>query len=130
MTKTGLIVAAALMLGGCFAAAAQNAPAPGQEPPPVADKGTTVQEKCIDENDGYTRRGGKPMFVIQLENKCEQRLTCKVYAYVTSARGVVQGRGTIKLAAKSKGAAAKGTFVMPAKKMGGNSQSDRECRVY
>lgn len=130
MTKAGYVLAAALMLGGCFAAAAQNAPDSGQtppkaEPPPVADKGTTVQEKCIDENDGYTRRDGKPTFVIQLENKCGQRLTCNVYAYVTSARGVVQGRGTIKLAAKSKG-----SFTMPAKMMGGNSQSDRECRAY
>jgi len=125
MIKASYVVAAALMLGGCFAAAAQNAPASGQEPPPVADKGITVQEKCIDENDGYTRRGGQPMFVIQLENKCGQRLTCKVFAYVTSARGVVQGRGTIKLAPKSKG-----SFTMPAKMMGGNSQSDRECQVY
>jgi hypothetical protein len=130
MTKTGYVLAAALMLGGCFAAAAQNAPDAGQtppkaEPPPVADKGTTVQENCIVENDGYARRGGKPMFVIQLENKCEQRLVCKVYAYVTSARGVVQGRGTIKLAAKSES-----SFTMPAKMMGGSSQSDRECRPY
>jgi hypothetical protein len=130
MTKARYVVAAALMLGGCFAAAAQNAPDAGQtppkaEPPPVADKGTTVQSKCIDENDGYIRRAGQPMFVIQLENKCEQRLTCKVYAYVTSAHGVSQGRGTIKLAAKSKG-----VFTMPAKAMGGNSQSDRQCRAY
>lgn len=128
MTKAGYVIAAALTLGGCFAAAAQNAP--GQEPPPAADQGTTVQAKCIDENDGWITRNGKPMFIIQLENKCEQRLTCKVYAYVTSARGATQGHGTIKLAAKSKGAAAKGTFVMPAKKIGGSSQSDRECRVY
>ena len=74
MTKAGYVIAAALMLGGCFAAAAQNAP--GQEPPPVADKGITVQAKCIDENDGYITHNGRPMFVIQLENKCEQRLTC------------------------------------------------------
>ena len=54
MTKAGYVIAAALMLGGCFSAAAQNAP--GQEPPPVADNGATVQAKCIDENDGYARR--------------------------------------------------------------------------
>lgn len=126
MTKAGLIVAAAL-LTTTYAFAAD---APGQEPPPVADKGSTAQENCIVENDGYTTRNGKPMFVIQLENKCAQRLVCKVYAYVTSPRGAVQGHGTIRLAAKANGAAPKGSFVMPVKMTRGNSQSDRECRPY
>jgi hypothetical protein len=126
MTKAGLIVAAAL-LSATYAFAED---APGQERPPVADKGSTAQENCIVENDGYTTRNGKPMFVIQLENKCAQRLTCKVYAYVTSPRGAVQGHGTIRLAAKANGAAPKGTFVMPAKMTRGNSQSDRTCQPY
>ena len=126
MTKAGLIVAAAL-LSATYAFAED---APGQERPPVADKGSTAQENCIVENDGYTTRNGKPMFVIQLENKCAQRLTCKVYAYVTSPRGAVQGHGTIRLAAKANGEAPKGTFVMPAKMTRGNSQSDRACQPY
>jgi hypothetical protein len=125
MTKAGLIVAAALL----SATHAFAADASGQEPP-VADKGSTAQENCIVENDGYTTRNGKPMFTIQLENKCAQRLVCKVYAYVTSPRGAVQGHGTIRLAAKADGATPKGTFVMPAKMTRGNSQSDRECRPY
>ncbi len=74
-------------------------------------------------------RGKQPMFVIQLENKCAQRLSCKVFAYVTSAKGAVQGRGTLLLGAKSAGAAAKKSFTMRARMMGGNSQSTRECRV-
>jgi hypothetical protein len=126
MTKAGLIAAAAL-LSATYAFAED---APGKERPPVADKGSTAQENCIVENDGYTTRNGTPMFVIQLENKCAQRLTCKVYAYVTSPRGAVQGHGTIKLAAKANGAAPKGTFVMPAKMTRGNSQSDRACQPY
>lgn len=128
MTKAGYVIAAALMLGGCFAAAAQNAP--GLEPPPAADQGTTAQAKCIEENDGYITRNGRPMFVIQLENKCEQRIQCKVFAYITSAKGAAQGHGVLKLAAKSKGSAAKQSFTMKAKMIGGSSQSARECRSY
>ena len=126
MTKTRLL-AAAFLLAGCFSALAQNAP--GQEPPPVAEKGITAQSSCIDENDGRQMRGKQPMFVIQLTNKCEQRIACKVFAYVTSAKGTAQGRGTITLAAKSRGAAATGSYSFKAKSTNGNSISDRECRA-
>lgn len=126
--STPCLAAAALILCGLTgAAAAQNAPA---EPAPQADAGTTVQEKCLDENDHYSRNGKQPMFVIALENKCEQRLRCRVFAYVTSAKGTALGRGTITVAGKSHGAAAKGSFSMKVKMIGGNSQSTRECRAF
>ena len=125
MTNARYVVAAAVMLGGCFSAAAQNAP----EKPPVADKGTTAQGNCIDENDGYVMKGKRPAFVIQLDNKCEQRIVCKVFANVSSAKGNALGHGTIRLAPKSQGAAAKNTWSMPVKMIGGSSQSARECRA-
>jgi hypothetical protein len=125
MTDTKCLAAAGLLLSTSVVAWAQNA----AEPPPKPDPGTTVQADCIDENDGYVMRGKQPMFVIQLENKCERRLSCKVFAYVTSAKGVAQGHGTLTLAAKSAGAAAKKSFTMRAKMVSGNSQSMRECRV-
>jgi len=129
MTKAAKYLAvAALMLAGCLSATAQNTPATGQEPSPVADAGTTAQANCIDENDHYKMSGKQPMFVIELTNKCEQRITCKVFAYINSARGPAQGRGTIVLAPKSRGAAAKNTYTMKTKMVGGNSISDRECR--
>jgi hypothetical protein len=111
-------------------ATAQNAPAAGQEPPPVADKSTTIQEKCIDEHDEIKFLDKQPVLTIELANKCEQRMACRVYAYVTSAKGVAQGRGSLVLAAKSYGAAAKNTFTMRVKMGGGNSQSTRECHVF
>jgi hypothetical protein len=120
------LAVAALML--CAAPAfAQNAP--GQEPPPQADPGTTGQTNCIDENDHYVTLGKGVGFRIELTNKCEQRLTCKVFAFITSPKGMAQGRGTIVLAPKSRGAAATSSFTMKAKMNGGSSQSARECRV-
>src|SRR5476649_1437771 len=103
------LAVAALML--CAAPAfAQNAP--GQEPPPQADPGTTGQTNCIDENDHYVTLGKGVGFRIELTNKCEQRLTCKVFAFITSPKGMAQGRGTIVLAPKSRGAAATSSFTM------------------
>jgi hypothetical protein len=126
MAKT--LFAAALLLCGSIAAQAQTAPA--QETAPKADAGSTIQANCINEEDHYMTRGKTPMFIITYENKCEQRLTCKVFANVVNARGSTLGRGTIRLAPKSQGAKVKGTFAMKAKMIGGNSMSDRECRVF
>ena len=78
----------------------------------------------------YVRLGKGVGFRVELTNQCEQRITCKVIVYITSAKGPVQGRGTIVLAPKSAGAAAKNSYTMRAKMNGGSSQSARECRVF
>jgi hypothetical protein len=131
MIKAKCVAVAALLLGGFFAAAtAQAQTAPPAEPPPVADAGTTGQLKCIAEEDHYVRLGQGVGFRIELTNKCEQRITCKVFVYITSAKGAAQGRGTIVLAPKSRGAAATNSYTMRAKMNGGSSQSTRECRVF
>ena len=122
---------AGAVLCGIFAAAAmaQNAPASGQIPPPAPKPGETAQDDCVTENDHYKMKGKTPTFTIELENKCEQRLTCKVFVFVTSAKGMAQGRGTLVLAPKSAGAAAKKIYSMKVKMIGGSSQSTRECRA-
>ena len=123
------LAGAALMLCGCLtAASAQNAA--GQEPPPVAEPGTTGQSACIAENDSWIRQGRGIAFAIALTNKCEQRLQCRVFAYVTSAKGAVQGHGTLRLAPASKGQAATQRWSMKVKMSSGSSQSARECRVF
>jgi hypothetical protein len=124
MTK---VLCVAVLLCGFFAAPAFAQST--QEPPPSPEPGITAQSKCIDENDGYVMKGRRPTFVIQLENKCDVRLICKVFANVSSAKGRALGRGTIRLEPKSSGAKAKGTWTMPVKMTGGNSQSTRECRA-
>jgi hypothetical protein len=102
MTQAAKCIAAALILGFAAAAQAQTA-APAGEPAPKAEAGTTAQSKCISEDDNYVRLGKGVGFRIALTNKCEQRITCKVFVYITSAKGPAQGRGTIVLAPKSTG---------------------------
>ena len=125
-----LMAGAALILGGCWAGAAlaQNAPA-AQEPPPVADKGTTSQAQCIADSGGFKQSEEGAAYTVELANKCEQRLQCRVYVYVISAKGPAHGHATLVLAPKSRGAAAKKTYALKVKMLGGMAQSTRECRV-
>jgi hypothetical protein len=131
------LAVAGAVLCGIFAPAAmaQNAPDAGQTPPPPAEAapapepGATPQGNCITENDDYKMSGTTPIFVIALENKCEQRLTCKVYVNVSSAKGSAQGHATMVLGPKSSGAAAKKSYTIKVKMMGGVSQSSRECKA-
>jgi hypothetical protein len=118
---------AAMLCASIAAASAQNAPA---APPPKPDAGTTVQPNCIDENDTFTMVGNRPALVIALANKCEARMSCRVFAYVISAKGPALGRGTLVLAPASHGASAKKSFTMWVKMTAGNSQSTRECHVF
>jgi hypothetical protein len=138
MTKAKILSVAALMLCAFVASApAQNPPAPGQEPPaasgqtppPQAEPGATAQGACIDENDGYEMRDKQPTFVITLKNKCEQKLSCKLYANISSAKGSANGHATLVLGPKSSGAAAKKSYTIKVKMIGGMSQSSRECKA-
>ena len=104
-------------------------PASGQTPPPQAEPGATAQGACITENDGYEMRGNSPTFVITLENKCEQRLKCEIFASISSARGSAKGYTTMVLGPKSSGVAAKKSYAIKVKMVGGMSQSDRACKA-
>ena len=55
MTNAARLLAGVALMLCVVPAFAQNTP--GQEPPPKADPGTTVQAKCIDENDHYKMNG-------------------------------------------------------------------------
>jgi Spy/CpxP family protein refolding chaperone len=125
---------AALLLGASFTAAmAQTAPdagaPPKAEPPPVADKGTTAQYNCIAEGEHYAGQGRHAVYRIELTNKCEQRLRCRVYAYQVSAKGPSQGRTTLILGPKSSGAAASKIYELKVKAVGGLGTWTRECRA-
>ena len=104
---------------------------PAATPPnPVPDAGTTGQAACIDETGDYKARGKSITFVIGLQNNCDKRLKCKIYAYVVGAKGPSSGETTMILGAKSSGAAAKKTYAMRVKAAGGTAQVSRECRVF
>jgi hypothetical protein len=114
-------------------ALAQNAPDAGQappkdEPPPVADKGTTSQLNCVDESNKHMGERHHLSYRIHMTNKCEQRLKCKIFAAAYSSKGVSIGRATLILAAKSKNAPAQ-IYDFKIKGAGGMTSSTRECKA-
>ena len=122
---SGILIAALVLSAGLALARADDAP----EPPPVADKGTTSQLNCIDENNHHMGQGNHLFYRIAMTNKCEQRLKCQIFAYAISSKGPSQGRATLVLAPKSRGAPAQ-IYDFKIKGPGGMTTSSRECRVF
>ena len=85
---------------------------------------------CIGTNGDYQTKGQRISFVITLENKCEQRLKCEVFAYVVGARGPSSGHAVLTLGPKSSGAAAKKSYAMGVKAAGGTAQISRDCKAF
>jgi hypothetical protein len=122
-----------MIAGFTVAGSAQNAPPDGQSqpgPPPVPDPGTTSQLNCIGEDDSYVGSGKAVSYMIRLENKCEKRMRCEVFAYVVQSKGPSSGHAVLTLAPKSEGQTAKKSYPVKVKQVGGLSQVTRECRVF
>ena len=119
----------ALILCGCLTAAASAQNAASKEPSPKPDPGTSTQSECISQKDGYVRLGKGAGFAIELTNRCDQRMKCRIFVYHISSKGPTQESATLILAPNSRGDAATKAYQMKVKQLGGMAQSSRECRV-
>lgn len=97
------------------------------EEPPKATPGWGAQSACLDEQDIFTNDKG-PHFIVTLTNKCEARLTCRVWGYIVTARGPTHGATVMYLAPKSAGAAAAGTYAFRVKIAGGSAEIAHRCK--
>ena len=127
MSPAARILALAALILCATPAFAQTAP--GQESPLVADKGTTAQLNCDDENNRHMGEGNHLFYRIEMTNKCEQHLECAVFAYAVTSKGPSKGRATLVLASISKGAAPQ-IYDFKVKGVGGMTTASRECRVF
>lgn len=75
------------------------------------------------------REGRRIAFTIELTNTCATGIKCRVFAYVTSAKGAKQGGGTITLPPGPKGQETKKSWSMRVKMAGGSAQTARECKA-
>ena len=112
-----LPTAAILIAGSATAATADNAPAP----PPTPNQ-------CVADLGDFKMHGKTPAFVITLENKCERRIRCRVFANITTARDSKRAQTTMTLAPHAQGAKAKQSYVVRVHVMGGMAQMSRTCR--
>ncbi len=119
----------ALLLTLALTTLARAEDAPGQQRPPRPEPGTTGQSACIKQETGWLRDGRRIFMAIALTNRCEARITCRVFAYVTSAKGAAQGHGRLALAPASKGKAATKQWKLRVKMAGGSAQTTRECKA-
>lgn len=94
---------------------------------PKATPGWGPQSACLSEQDIFTNDKG-PHFSMTLTNKCEARLTCRVWAHVVTARGPARGHTVMRLAPKSAGAAASKAYVFRVKVAGGSAEVAHRCR--
>ncbi len=88
---------------------------------------TTAQSPCITQDTGWNERGKHRVdLYIELTNACREPVICRVFAYVTTAKGAAQGRGTLRMDGKDS-AHAKRRWTMRVPMRGGSIQLAREC---
>ena len=102
----------------------------GAKPPTAAEPAKNALAGCITDTANFKAEDKRAYFIVALENACEQRVTCEVFANIRTARGSKRGHGTLVLAAKSAGAEAKKSYRLRVKVAGGMAQVERECKAY
>ena len=124
----GAAAAAALITAGAALFAAADEPKAKAETAPGTSAKSTLAG-CITDTANFKAEDKRAYFIVALENACEQRVTCEVFANIRTARGSKRGHGTLVLAAKSAGAEAKKSYRMRVKVAGGMAQVERECKA-
>ena len=128
----GAAAAAAVITAGAaiFAAADEPKHETGAKAETAAAPAKSALAGCITATANFKAEDKRAYFIVALENTCEQRLSCEVFANIRTARGSKRGHGTLVLAAKSAGAEAKKSYRLRVKVAGGMAQVERECKAY
>ena len=127
----GAAAAAAVITAGAAMFASAQEPAP--KVAAAADSAKSTESPiagCITDSSTFKAEDKHAYFIVALENACEQRVSCEVFANVRTARGSKRGHSTLVLAAKSAGAAAKKSYRMRVRVAGGMAQVERACKAY
>ena len=103
---------------------AQKANESGQTPPNASGP----SDGCVSHDASFKEQGGKPVFVIALQNICEKRMRCVVKAYLMTSQGSTRIRATMTLAAQSRGKAASRSHVTPLRENGGMATTSHSCQ--
>jgi len=92
-----------------------DASAGGPKAETAAEPAKSALAGCITDTANFKAEDKRAYFIVALENACEQRVTCEVFANIRTARGSKRAHGTLVLAAKSAGAAAKKSYRLRVK---------------
>lgn len=117
--------AAALVAGVVsFAGAALADDAPAK-----ADAEQTAKSSCITDTSGFKMQGKTPVYEMTLQNSCAERIKCKVYLNVETARGATRGEATLVLDGRKQGEPPTKSYALKVKMLSGMAQGARECKV-
>ena len=124
----GAVIAAAVITAAAamFASAQEAAPKVAA----AAEPAKSTLEDCITDTANFKAEDKRALFVVALENKCEQRVKCEVKANIRTARGKRRGHATLILAPKSAGADSKKSYSLRVKVAGGMAQVERNCTAF
>ena len=118
-------VAAAALAAGVvsFAGAALADDAPAK-----ADAEQTAKSSCITDTSGFKMQGKTPVYEMTLQNACAERIKCKVYLNVDTARGPSRGEATLVLEGRKQGEPPTKSYALKVKMLSGMAQGARECK--
>lgn len=122
MPNTRWFAAAALAVGLLSfvgTASADDPPAKAEEAKPA----------CITDTSGFKMHGKTPVYEMTLQNTCAQRIKCRVYLNVETARGSNRGEATLFLDGGHQGAPATKSYALKVKMLTGMAQAARECKA-
>jgi hypothetical protein len=125
MPTARFVAAAALAAGALSLAGAAFA----DQTPPKADAGEAPRAACISETSDFKMHGKTPVYEITLQNTCAERIKCRVYLNVATARGSTRGEATLVLDGRKQGAPPTKSYALKVKMLSGMAQGARECKV-
>ena len=116
MTAIRFVAAAALAAGVLsFAGAA------------VADE--AAKPACITDTSGFKMQGKVPVYEMTLQNACAERIKCRVFLNIETARGSSRGEATLVLEGRKQGEPPTKSYALKVKMLTGMAQAARECKV-
>jgi hypothetical protein len=104
MPTARFVAAAALPAGVLSLAGAAFA----DQTPPKAEE---AKPACITDTSGFKMQGKTPVYEMTLQNACAQRIKCRVYLNVETARGPSRGEATPLLDGGHQGAPATKSYA-------------------
>jgi len=125
MTIVRSIAAAALAAGVLsFTGAAF-----GEDAPAAPDADQAKKPACITDTSGFKMQGKTPVYEMTLQNACAERVKCRVYLNVETARGSSRGEATLVLEGRKQGEPPTKSYALKVKMLSGMAQGARECTV-
>jgi hypothetical protein len=123
MPTARFVAAAALAAGALTLAGAAFA----DQTPPKADG--AAKAACITDTSGFKMHGKTPVYEMTLQNTCAERIKCRVYLNVETAKGSTRGEATLVLDGRKQGVPPTKSYALKVKMLSGMAQGARECKV-